>query len=197
MEWTISNLDEATRHRLINECVIPRPIAWITTLNETGGVNVAPFSYFSIVTTEPLLVSVSINRHDDGRMKDTARNLLNQGECVIHLPTRGHAPAVTATGAPLPPDQSEAEMVGLALMPAQQVMPPRLVDCGVVLEGQLYRHIEVGEPTAADLLLIEILQISVADDLLRTDQRIHFEPLTRLGGPDYGVLGERFPISKK
>ena len=73
----------------------------------------------------------------------------------------------------------------------------QLVDCGVVLEGQLYRHIEVGEPTAADLLLIEILQISVADDLLRTDQRIHFEPLTRLGGPDYGVLGERFPISKK
>lgn len=197
MEWTISNLDEAGRHRLINECVIPRPIAWITTLNETGGVNVAPFSYFSIVTTEPLLVSVSINRHDDGRMKDTAFNLLNQGECVIHLPSRGHAPAVTATGVALPPDQSEAEMVGLALIPAQQVMPPRLADCAVVLEGRLYRQIEIGEPAAADLLLIEVLQISVDDHLLRPDQRIHFEPLSRLGGPDYGVLGERFPISKK
>jgi len=197
MEWSVSNLDEATRHALINQCVIPRPIAWVSSLNENGSVNVAPFSYFSIVTTEPLLVSISINRHDDGRRKDTAHNLLTQGECVIHLPARGHAPAVTATGAPLPPDQSEAEMAGLRLAPALRVMPPRLADCGIVLEGQLYRHVEVGEPAKTDLMLIEIVQISVDDALIREDRRIHFEPLTRLGGPDYGVLGERFPISKK
>jgi flavin reductase (DIM6/NTAB) family NADH-FMN oxidoreductase RutF len=197
MEWIISHLDETTRHRLINECVIPRPIAWISTLNAAGGVNVAPFSYFSIASTEPLLVSVSISRHEDGRMKDTARNLLDQGECVIHLPSRGHAPSVMATGAPFPPEQSEAEILGLALMPAQQVMPPRLVECGIVLEGRLYRHIEIGEPAAADLLLVEILQIGVADELIRPDQRIHFDPLTRLGGPDFGVLGERFQINRK
>ena len=122
MEWPVAALSPSQKYTLISDCVVPRPIAWISTRSEKGVVNVAPFSYFNIVSSEPLIVSVSVNRHDkDGRMKDTARNLLETGDCVVHLPSREHAFHVNATGAGYAPHQSEADELGLALMPAAAV----------------------------------------------------------------------------
>jgi flavin reductase (DIM6/NTAB) family NADH-FMN oxidoreductase RutF len=199
MELTISALSPDEKYALISDCVVPRPIAWINTQSVNGIVNVAPFSYFNIVSNEPMIVSVSINRrHDNALLKDTARNILQTGECVVHLPSRGHAPQVNASAAAFAPNESEATALGLALTPSTAVKPPRLADCGIALECRLHMHVEVGDPVVADLMLLEVIHLGVADDLLR-DGRIHpepLDPLSRLGGPDYAVIGERFIIQR-
>lgn len=199
MELTISALSPDEKYALISDCVVPRPIAWINTKSTTGVVNVAPFSYFNIVSSEPMIVSVSINRrHDNALLKDTARNILQTGECVVHLPSRNHAPQVNASAAAYPANESEAEALGLQLTPSAAVKPPRLADCGIALECKLNMHIEVGDPVVADLILLEVIHLGVADDLV-IEGRIHpepLDPLSRLGGADYAVIGERFIIQR-
>jgi flavin reductase (DIM6/NTAB) family NADH-FMN oxidoreductase RutF len=199
MELTISALSPDEKYALISDCVVPRPIAWINTQSTTGVVNVAPFSYFNIVSSEPMIVSVSINRrHDNALLKDTARNILQTGECVVHLPSRNHAPQVNASAAAYPANESEAEALGLQLTPSAAVKPPRLADCGLALECKLNMHIEVGDPVVADLILLEVIHLGVADDLV-IEGRIHpepLDPLSRLGGADYAVIGERFIIQR-
>lgn len=199
MELTISALSPDEKYALISDCVVPRPIAWINTQSTTGVVNVAPFSYFNIVSSEPMIVSVSINRrHDNALLKDTARNILQTGECVVHLPSRNHAPQVNASAAAYPANESEAEALGLQLTPSVAVKPPRLADCGLALECKLNMHIEVGDPVVADLILLEVIHLGVADDLV-IEGRIHpepLDPLSRLGGADYAVIGERFIIQR-
>ncbi|MBE9608876.1 flavin reductase family protein [Chitinilyticum piscinae] len=192
------------KYTLLSDAVVPRPIAWVSTVSTTGVVNVAPFSWFNMVTDDPPLVAISINRGRDGQAKDTARNLLEQGECVIHLPSRSDVAQVAASGRNFAPHESEAELLGLALAPAQSVTPPRLADAVLALEGRLWRHIPIeapGQPgqVIADHCLIEIVHAFAADSILQ-DGRIHpdpFNPLMRLGGMDYASIGERFDAPRR
>ncbi|MBM5575235.1 flavin reductase family protein [Deefgea sp. CFH1-16] len=179
MEWPVTALSPSEKYNLITDCVVPRPIAWVTSTNKDGSINIAPFSYFNIVSSEPLIVSLSVNRRQDqsglNEQKDTAQNLLNGGDCVIHIPSHDHAPAVHATGSSTPPSQAQIDALGLMFAASQAVKTPRIENCAVALEGRLMQHIEVGQPIAADLLLIEIVHIYTADDLLHNG-RVHPEP---------------------
>ena len=179
MEWPVSALSASEKYTLITDCVVPRPIAWVSSIDAAGKVNIAPFSYFNIVSSEPMIVSLSVNRRaaQDGSngQKDTTLNLLSGGDCVIHIPSHDHAPAVHATGSSTPPSDAQIDALGLQFCAAQAVKTPRIQNCAVALEGRLLQNIEVGNPVVADLLLVEIVHIYAADDLLHND-RVHPEP---------------------
>lgn len=178
-------------------CLVPRPIAWITTQGADGTVNLAPFSYFGGVTSAPMTVMVSIGRRRDGSPKDTARNLLAQGEGVIHIPTQRDAATMVASSADLPPDVSEVDTLGLALVPSTCVAPPRLATATLALEARRVRHLEIGDGPV-DLFLLELVQLHV-DDAVLVDglpDPARLAALGRLGGEAYCSTAAPFRIPR-
>ena len=85
MEYAPSELSQRERYKVLSSFVLPRPIAWVTTLGPTGVVNAAPFSMFNMLGEEPPIVMISVNRLQDNALKDTAANITRTGEFVVHL----------------------------------------------------------------------------------------------------------------
>jgi flavin reductase (DIM6/NTAB) family NADH-FMN oxidoreductase RutF len=170
---------------------VPRPIAWITTRSAAGVVNLAPFSAFTFVSTKPPLLGVNIGRKA-GVRKDTAVNILAQGEFVVHI---AHAPLVEplhASAVEHPPEVSEVDLLGLKTSPSTHLKVPRLQAAPVAMECRFHSATPFGD-TGAEFFVGEVLCWHVRDGLLTQGKVDSFEldPLCRLGGPWYATLGER------
>ena len=120
------DMDDSMAYRLLTSLIVPRPIAWVCTLEESGSVNLAPFSSFNYGAHSPPMLAININRNEDGSLKDTARNLQANKECVVQLCRQSDLAAVHASAAALPPGQSEVKELGMNLVPSQHVCVPRL-----------------------------------------------------------------------
>jgi len=103
----------ADNHKILTNVVVPRPIAWVTSCDESGVVNLAPFSFFNAVGSDPIYVIVSIGLRDDGSLKDTARNIEASGEFVVNLVTEPLLAAMNISAAEFPPDESELSCAGV------------------------------------------------------------------------------------
>ena len=184
-------LDAEQTYKLLTGVVVPRPIAWITTRSAAGVVNLAPFSAFTFVSTKPPLLGVNIGRKA-GVRKDTAVNILAQGEFVVHI---AHAPLVEplhASAVEHPPEVSEVELLGLQTSPSTHLKVPRLQAAPVAMECRFHSATPFGD-TGAEFFVGEVLCWHVRDGLLKQGKVDSFEldPLCRLGGPWYATLGER------
>lgn len=184
-------LDAEQTYKLLTGVVVPRPIAWITTRSAAGVVNLAPFSAFTFVSTKPPLLGVNIGRKA-GVRKDTAVNILAQGEFVVHI---AHAPLVEplhASAVEHPPEVSEVELLGLPTSPSTHLKVPRLQAAPVAMECRFHSATPFGD-TGAEFFVGEVLCWHVRDGLLKQGKVDSFEldPLCRLGGPWYATLGER------
>jgi flavin reductase (DIM6/NTAB) family NADH-FMN oxidoreductase RutF len=171
----------ADNYKLITNLVVPRPIAWITSSNASGIVNLAPFSFFNAVSSDPLYLIVSVGRRDDGAPKDTARNIETSREFVVNLVTEDLLHAMNVSAADFPPDRSELEATGLRTAASLRVAPPRLADAGASLECRLFQAVPLGEST---LFVAEVVMFHVSDRFL--GPRLHvenFAPLGRMGSP--------------
>lgn len=124
MDIDFAALTEYQRYKLMASLIVPRPIALVTTLGETGVVNAAPFSMFNMLGEEPTIVMISINRLQDGRLKDTAANIVRTQEFVVHIADEAMAEQMHRCGERLPPGVSELAAVGLATLPCKAVAPP-------------------------------------------------------------------------
>ena len=185
-------------YRILSSLVIPRPIAWITTVDGQGRVNLAPFSSFMGIFGPPML-AVTISRRKDGSYKDTHRNLRDQGEAVVHLADLPLLEALHASGAEAAPEVSEVERLGLGTVPSLHVAPPRLVDAPVALECRLAREVEISP--ASTLVLLDVLTAHATERIWSPDDDCAdgslWAPLARLGavaGPNYGALGPTFRL---
>ena len=119
-------LDTETAYRLVVGCVVPRPVAWITTVDEHGRVNAAPFSSYNYVATSPPMLAVNIAlRASTGDVKDTARNILRSREFVVNVATVDNMDLMHRSAAEYGPEVSEAEVLGIPLLPSRHVQPPR------------------------------------------------------------------------
>ncbi len=190
----LSILPKRDVYRILSSLVIPRPIAWITTVDGTGRVNLAPFSSFMGIFGPPML-AVTLGRRRDGSLKDTHRNLREGGEAVVHLADRPLLGALHASGDEVAPEVSEVERLGLAVLPSLRVRPPRLSEAPVALECRLNRELELGP--SSTLVLLDVLVAHAADriydEALDCADASRWEPVARLAsvaGPNYGVLGE-------
>jgi flavin reductase (DIM6/NTAB) family NADH-FMN oxidoreductase RutF len=121
-------------YKLLTNLVVPRPIAWISSLSQSGLINLAPFSFFNAVGSDPMYVVVGIGRRDSGEPKDSARNIQTSGEFVVNLVTEDLLAAMNITAAEFPPDESELSAVNLHAAPSIHLKAPRLAEAQVSLE---------------------------------------------------------------
>ena len=194
----LSSLPKRDVYRILSSLVIPRPIAWITTVDRSGRVNLAPFSSFMGIFGPPML-AVTLGRRKDGSLKDTHRNLQNSKEAVVHLADLPLLEALHASAAEVEPDISEVERLGLITEASDLVAPPRLRDAPVALECRLNRELELGP--GATLVLLDVLTTHAAERLWSAEHDCAdascWTPISRLAsvaGPNYGALGQTFRL---
>jgi len=163
MQYAVKDLEPRERYKLLVSFVLPRPIAWVTTIGPTGVVNAAPFSFFNVFAEDPPLFMIAINRRPDGRLKDTWANIERTGELVINLTDEPLARAMHESSGDFPPDTGEPEYLGLKLAPSLDVKPPRLADAPWSMECRLWRVINVKDDR--QLVIAEGLRFHVRDEL--------------------------------
>ena len=179
--------------------LVPRPIAWVSTIDAAGRVNLAPFSFFQAVGAEPPSVIVSIGRHRDGDYKDTGVNLRASGEAVINVVTDDLAEAMNLTAGEQPFGVDELKLAGLTPAPCRHVAAPRVAESPISLECRLAQEVQIGDTENAYFVaVLEVVAFHVRDDLYdegRIDPR-KLQPLGRLGGNAYSHPGEVFEMER-
>lgn len=183
------DLDAQQTYRLLTGLVVPRPIAWVTTVSPEGVVNVAPFSAFTFVSSKPPLLGINIGRKA-GRRKDTGHNIHASGEYVVHIADQPLLPALHESAVEHPPEVSEVELLGLATAPSHVIGVPRLSAAPVAMECRLHRVIPFGD-TGSEFVVGEVLVYHLREGLLH-DGKVEtatLNPVCRLGGPNYATLG--------
>ena len=183
-------LDAETAYRLITGVVVPRPIAWVTTLSNSGVVNLAPFSAFTFVSPKPPMLAISVGRKG-GIYKDTAQNILNNEEYVVHIADSSLMTAVHESSTEHPPDVSEVEELRLSTLPGERIKVPRLAAAPVAMECRFRQCLEFGE-TRSRLIVGEVLVFHIRDGLLQKGkiETRALDPIARIAGPRYAKLGE-------
>lgn len=185
----------ADNYKLITNLVIPRPIAWVTSLSEGGLINLAPFSFFNAVGSGPLYIVIGIGRRDDGHPKDTERNILAQRDFVVNLVTEDLISAMNVSAADFPSEESELAAADLQATPSALVKTPRLALAQASLECRLFQSQPLGVNT---LIIGEVVMFHVADHLM--GPRLHisnFFPIGRLGSPSvYCRTTDRFELPR-
>ena len=180
-------LDPATTpsYATLTGLVTPRPIAWVTTVNAAGVVNLAPFSYFNLMGSAPPLVAFAPALKPDGTKKDTLANLGFCPEFVVNLATAESAAAVNLSSKSLPPDESEVTLAGLTVTPSVAVRPPRLAESPAHLECVVRHILPFGtHPGASTIVVGEVVRVHVDDRVLTAgvvDPR-KLRAVGRLGG---------------
>lgn len=189
-----SDLAAEQAYRLLTGIVVPRPIAWVTTQSADGIVNLAPFSAFTFVSPKPPMLAISIGRKA-GVYKDTAHNILNNEEFVVHIADSTLMIAVHESSTEHPPDVSEVEELSLETLPGERVKVPRLAVAPIAMECRFRQCLEFGE-TRSRLLVGEVLMFHIRDGIF-SNGKIETEaldPIARIGGPRYARLGEIFTL---
>lgn len=180
--------------------IMPRPIAWVSTIAADGRTNLAPFSFFQGVTAHPpTLMFVPVNTRD-GTKKDTVRNIEAVPEFVVNLVSFDLAEKMNATAAMLPYGESEFAQFDIAAAPSERVRPPRVAAAPVAFECTLERILQLGEgPLAANVIFGRIQLAHVRDDVLGADGKpdaSRLDLIGRMGGETYARTRERFDVRR-
>lgn len=192
-------LTERDNYKLLIGSIIPRPVAVVTSLSEEGVLNIAPFSYFNIVTSNPPIVSLAIQRKS-GVMKDTARNILAKKEAVIHIADEENIQNINETAANLEPTESELSRTTFTMTQGAMVSVPLINELSIKMEVSLYEHVPIKteNTVTADLLLLKVETYHVKEELYHQG-RIDpdkLNPMSRLAGNDYAALGKRVTLKR-
>lgn len=186
---------ERENYKLLTGSIIPRPIAFVTSLSSQGILNGAPFSYFNIVSANPPMVSLSIQRNG-ASLKDTARNILDTKEFVVHIVDEQNVEKVNETAASLPPNQSEIELANLSPVSSTKVSVPGVKEAKIRIECTLEHSIELGGST--DFIIGRIVQYHI-EEAIYEQGKINPDGLaavSRLAGNDYAKIGDIFTIKR-
>src|SRR5215213_1954319 len=192
-------LGERETYKLLIGCVVPRPIAWVSTLDLAGVRNLAPFSFFNAIGSNPPALSISINYVDSlDQRKDTLRNIIDTGEFVINIVDEDLALAMNATAANYPSSVDEFEIAGVAATPSVMVRPARVAGAPVSLECKLFTLVPVGQgPGSATVVIGVIHMIHVRSDSINERHYIDItklRPIARLAGASYAYVHETFDM---
>lgn len=188
-------LSPKQRKKIVQGSIIPRPIAWVSSMNSDKTTNLAPFSYFQM--TSPTLLSVSVMRRDN-KMKDTSRNVLNTKEAVIHITSKDLIKEVDISSKPLGLNESEVVETGLTLTDSVKVLTKGIAETKIRLEVKLEHHLELKDYTNSyvetDLLIFRVIYAHIDKDVFDIDSEyiLHdkLKPIARLAGPLYAEVLE-------
>jgi flavin reductase (DIM6/NTAB) family NADH-FMN oxidoreductase RutF len=196
----VASADVVTVYQALVGVVAPRPIAWVTTIDDQGRANLAPFSFFNAFGANPPVVVFSPTLRRDGSRKDTLLNLGIVPEFVLNAAVEDLAEKMNATAKELPHGQSEAEYAGLTFQPSAKVRPPRVAESPVHLECRVQQIMSIGDgPIAANLVIGEVLLIHIDDSVLGTSGRVDprkLKTIARLGGNYYCRSADLFEMER-
>ncbi|MCY7836021.1 flavin reductase family protein [Bacillus haynesii] len=186
---------ERDNYKFLIGSIIPRPVAFVTSVSEEGVLNGAPFSYFNIVSSNPPMISLSIQR-SEGSQKDTARNILNSKEFVVHIVDEQNVEKINTTAASLPPNQSEVQLAELTPVESVKVSVPGVKEAKVRMECVLEYSLELGDKYSpgCDLIIGRVVQYHIKSGIYengKIDPR-GLGAISRLAGHDYAKIGEIF-----
>jgi flavin reductase (DIM6/NTAB) family NADH-FMN oxidoreductase RutF len=190
MQVSPAELSPSEMYKLLMGLVVPRPIAWVSTLSENNLVNLAPFSGFTFASHEPPMLVISIGSDGDN-LKDTARHIERRREFVVNIADMELLPELHASSAEYASHISEAVELGLETAPSTKIATPRIARAPLSAECRLSISLDIGARPGR-LIIGEILQLHIRDSVYR-DGRIDtvlLNPIARLGGPRYAHLGE-------
>ena len=197
MQIKLADLPPPQVYFTMTQSVLPRPIAWLLTENSNGDYNLAPFSYFNAVCSDPPLVIVSIGKRDDGSDKDSIRNIREREQFVIHIASDDQLQPLNQSSASLPPGESEVEANSLELTKVKGFRMPRLADCKIAFFCERHNIQMIGSKKQQALLFAEVREIYLADDCAEINDKgrlkVHADrvrPLSRLGASEYANFGE-------
>ncbi|MED1467803.1 flavin reductase family protein [Bacillus salipaludis] len=182
MEITPETLEWKEGYKLLVGSILPRPIAFVSTLAEDGTANAAPFSFFTAICASPMLVCFSpMRRGKDGAKKDTLVNIENTQQFVINIVSEGIASQMNDCAIEFSPEIDEINETGLTKEPSKKIKVPRIKESLVHLECELYQVLDFGDqPGAGSLVIGKVVHVHVADDLYNNG-RIDSEKLKPLG----------------
>ncbi|NOU72326.1 flavin reductase family protein [Paenibacillus sp. LMG 31458] len=195
-----SSQSERENYKLLIGSIIPRPIAFVTSLSSEGVLNAAPYSYFTIVTANPPMVAISVQRKQ-GVRKDTSRNAIDTGAFVVHISDESYIDQINQTAAALAPDESEVALAGLTPVASDKIAVPGIAEASIRMECVLEQAIMLGgtdDAPAADLLIGRVVQFHIAESLYENGHidPNALKPVSRLAGNSYAKLGEQFAMDR-
>ena len=202
MNLNFSEFSANQRYHLMTQTIIPRPIAWVLTDSSNGEFNLAPFSYFTAVSSAPPILMISVGNKPNGDKKDTLVNVVNNKKMVIHIASEQDASLVTQTAESLPHGESELTSSGLKTVAFDNFTLPRLAQCDIAYGCELYEIKELGD-VPKNLIFAEVKQIYINDSVINIDEnkriKVHADkvnPLARLGGGEYATINKTFSLAR-
>jgi flavin reductase (DIM6/NTAB) family NADH-FMN oxidoreductase RutF len=200
---TVRN-DHGLPYNPLKACVVPRPIGWLTTLSADGVVNLAPFSFFNLLSYEPPFVMFSAGAHEaDGGKKDTVANIESTGEFVYNMATWAQKDQMNQTAFLIDRGLDEMAATGLEPLPSRLVRPPRVAGSPVQFECRLHQMIALPGRTAGlehHLIIGRVDAVHIDDAALTSDGRLDLlkiRPIARLGYKDYTAIDSIFQMEKR
>ncbi len=200
MQYAVSDVAPRDRYKMLAGFVLPRPIAWVTTLGPTGVVNAAPYSFFNVFSEDPPLIMFSVSPRPDGLLKDTWANIQRDGEFVVNMTDEPLARAMHESSGDFPPETGEPDYLGLKTAPSVDIKVPRLADAPWALECRTWQVIEVKD--SRKLVIGEGLRFYIRDELWDPKaMRVHMElyhPIGRMFADRYCRTDDRvvFPAAE-
>jgi len=190
---------ERENYKFLIGSIIPRPIAFVTTISKDGVLNGAPFSYFNIVSSNPPMISLSIQRLS-GKQKDTARNIIESKQFVVHIVDEENVEKINKTAASLAPEQSEIELANLTPVESVKISVPGVKEAKIRMECSLEHSLELGslDTTGCDFIIGKVVQFHIKNEIYengRIDPR-GLAAVSRLAGNNYAKIGEIFEIER-
>ena len=189
---------ERDNYKLLIGTIIPRPIAFVTTQSKEGIVNGAPFSYFNIVSSNPPMVSLAVQRPGE-QLKDTGINIYSKEEFVVHIVDDKNVAKVNETATSLAVDESEIELADLTLVESEIISIPGVKEAKVRMECKLVKAISLGgNKSGSDLFIGEVVRFHIDEEIFedgRIDPRA-LNAVSRLAGSNYAAIGDIFSIER-
>ncbi|KAF5370790.1 hypothetical protein D9758_002001 [Tetrapyrgos nigripes] len=201
--WIMNETNPKDTYKLLTTCIVPRPIAFVSTLATDGTPNLAPFSYFSMVSHNPPLLSISFSL-SPRRPKDTRENILNTKQFTVNIISEEFAEAANITSVESPASNDEWKLSGLTMEPSTEVKPAMVKESHISMECELNFAHDVTDLTTSQitntLVLGLIKRVHVRESVLNEDgsqvNPTALNPLARLGGLSYATLGDGFDIAR-
>ena len=197
-----STLSANNIYHTLTQTIIPRPIAWVLSKNPQGVPNLAPFSYFTAVSSNPPILMYAVGQKPCGEYKDSATNVESTQELVIHIASSDLANEVTQSAATLPNEQSELDLLDLDVVDFDDFSLGRIKQCKVAYACKLHKVVEMGE-LPMKLMFVEVSKAYIDDGIIEQDEKgrskidaLALDPLARLGAAEFADLNEIFTVSR-
>jgi flavin reductase (DIM6/NTAB) family NADH-FMN oxidoreductase RutF len=200
MEFDFETLAAVNRYKILISTVVPRPIAWVTTLTPDGVPNAAPYSFFNAMGSDPPVIVIGVQAHAENRYKDTGHNILRSPEFVVNLVSEELGEAMNITCIDAPPGVDELKLAGLEAAPSVKIAPPRIAASPVAFECRLVTTLSFGPNQA--IVVGRVVHAHILDEMVLNKERCHVDtPKMKLIGRMHGSAWytrtrDQFPLER-